>query len=457
MNRIGLVGIDWRQGGPEGLVPYTIPADRRAEALPALADRIDVAELVYLATCNRVEVVFVGDGTTPVATYRQRIFRALREREPQPREAETELRAWGGEGAAEHLFLVASGLESAMLGEREIVGQMREALELSRRVGVAGPILEWLFQEAWKVSRDAHRATGVGEGKVSLAEIALARVQEHLREAPGAVGLVGVSPMTSQCGAGLAAEGVPVLWFNRTPARAREAAAEIDARGYGLDALRSGAPPEELSALVLATASEESVLQRPDLERLAVNESGRPLLVVDLATPPDVDPEEARLAGVRRIGMEEILAEAEAHRRAREEAGRAARRVVDQALHDLDDKLVDQALGPMFAALQRRYRVTAEKGVERLLRKELGDLGPEAEEAIRRWAEVLARRFAHIPTTGLRAVAKSHGFEALESFFSEGDEMLAEELRRIREDADRPLPRGLRIESGRGGAEEVLR
>ena len=446
MNRIGIVGIDWRHSGPEGIARYTVPADERLERLPRLREEIGVRELVYVATCNRVEVVFVTASGTPVAAIRPRVFSALRGREPRPREAETELAAWGGEGAAEHLFLLVSGLQSAMLGEREIVGQLREAVEQSTQAATKGPILDWLFDEAFKLSRRVHRLTALGEGKVSIAELAMSHVRERLARQPGTVVLVGVSPMILHCARALAQEHVPTRIFNRTPAKARNLAAKFGhRRGDGLEMLRAGLS-EEVAVVVLATGAPEPVLDRPHLERLAASQSGHTPLIVDLATPPDVDPKVARLVGLERIGMQEILVQAEGHRRGREEAGEAARELVAKALVDLDTKLVDRVIAPLLAALQRRYRATAERGVERLLRKELAGVDAETELAVRRWAEVLARRFAHLPTAGLRALATQHGFRVLESFFAAADGALAEELKRLQEADDRPLPPGLEVE-----------
>ncbi len=453
MNRIGIVGIDWRHGGPEALARYTVPADERLQRLPQLREEIGARELVYVATCNRVEVVFVVATGTPVAAIRPRVFRALRGREPRAREAETELAAWGGEGAAEHLFLLASGMQSAMLGEREIVGQLREAADLAAQAGTRGPILSWLFDEAFKLSRRVHRLTALGEGKVSIAELALSHVRDRVARESGVVALVGVSPMIVHCARALAEENVPARVFNRTASKAQDLAAEFGLLGgHGLEELRAGLS-DEVAAVVLATGAPEPVLHRSHLERLAASHSGHSPLVVDLATPPDVDPEVARLVGLERVGMQEILVQAEAHRRGREQAGQAARELVDRALVDLDAKLVDRVIAPMLAALQRRYRATAERGVERLLKKELAGVDEATELAVRRWAEVLARRFAHLPTAGLRALATQHGFRVLESFFTAADEALAEELTRLREADDRPLPSGLELEAPSSSAE----
>src|SRR6185436_3905274 len=177
MNRIGLLGLSWRHVAPEQLASWTLPPHERAARLPRLARELGVRELVYIATCNRVEVAFVAEPGEPLAAYRPRLWRALRGVEPAPGEAERGLRAWGGEGAVEHLFLVTAGLDSARVGETEIAAQVREAHDLARALDLAGPRLTRIFDEALRIARRVHALTAVGEGRVSLAELAIAAVR----------------------------------------------------------------------------------------------------------------------------------------------------------------------------------------------------------------------------------------------------------------------------------------
>ncbi|MBP7149523.1 MAG: hypothetical protein KBD01_18500 [Acidobacteria bacterium] len=428
MDRIGVVGIPWRRGGAEALARLTIPVEERAERLPRIAREIGAPELVYIATCNRVEIAFAADGGTPMSAYRPRLFAALEGRPARPGEAERALLAWAGEGAAEHLFVVAAGLDSARAGETEIAGQVRQALETSRDLGLLGPRLELVLDEALKVAARVHRSTGVNEGPVSLAGIAIDHVKDRLARTPGPVALVGVSPMTVRCGRALAGAGWPLVVVNRTLARAEELAAETGGRAVALEEFRRR--PEAVEAVVLATAAPDPVLGRPELERLAARApSGEPPLLVDLAVPPDVAPADAAAAGLQRIGMKEVLAEAEANRGERLVELADARAMVDEALLELRRRLAERVLAPLLGALQRRYRQTAIEGVERLLSRELKGLGETEREAVRRWAETLARRFAHIPSLGLRGLACEGGLSAVETFLAGLDEALARELR----------------------------
>ncbi|MFN8179194.1 MAG: glutamyl-tRNA reductase [bacterium] len=434
MERIGVIGTNWRSGQVTDLAPWTIPVEERPVRLPALRDAIGARELVYLATCNRVEIVLAAGDHEPIAAFRPRVFRALTGRDPEPGEAERIFRAWGGEGAVEHLFLVASGLDSAKVGETEIHGQLRDALEAAREAGLAGPRTERILSEALRVAARVHTRTELGRGRTSLAEIAIERIAARLERHPGAVALVGVSPMTRRAAEKLAKRPAPIFVVNRTRERAVELAAQVGGTALSLDEFRESPPAVE--AVLSATASPEPILGRTALERLAARTpSGEPTLVVDMAIPPDVDPAGARAAGVRRLDMDDIVRLAEEGRRGREAQYAEARAIVDEALAEFLDQIADRMLGPMMSALQRRYRHTALTGIDRLCRRELSGLGPEQIAAIRAWAETLAHRFAHVPASGLRAVAREHGLAPVERFFEAGDELLAKELREVHEEA----------------------
>lgn len=428
MHRIGVVGLSWRHRRSDALGTLTIPRDQRAERVPRLAAALGVRELVYVATCNRVEVAFDLDGSVPIAVIRRRIFAELSGAVPRPGEAEHTLRVWQGEGAAEHLFLMAAGLDSARVGESEVAGQVREAVELSRTLGLLGPRLERVFGEALKVARQVRPVTEGKVGKVSLAEIAVRHVLARLERTKGAVALVGVSPMTEQCARTLTARGVRVIIVNRTLERAEARAAAVGAVSRELDAFRRA--PDGVEALVAATGASEPLFTRADLERIAARApSGESPLVVDLGVPANLAPEDAAAADVPRIGMDDISEEA-AHNREKALLEFAdARAIVDAALTEMRREAAERLVGAMIAQLRQRYRHTAIEGVERLFERELAGLGEAERGVVRRWAETLARRFAHLPSVGLRDLVFQVGPGAVETFFSHSEPELARELR----------------------------
>jgi len=424
---IGVVGLSWRNRRASLMNELTIAREDRAERLPRLAEALGATELVYLATCNRVEVAFAGDGRVPLAAYRRRVFTALSGREPAASEAEHALKAWQGEGAVEHLLLVAAGLDSARVGENEITSQLHDAFVLSKELGLVGAGLEPPFTEAFRVAKRVRPLTEGKIGKVSLSQVAARLVRNHLEGQGGTVALVGISPMTMQCADELRDAGVPLLVVNRTAERGAAYAATIGARHQSLDAFR--ASPECVSAVVLATGAKDPVLGRADLERLAARApAGMSPLIVDLGVPPNVRAEDALAADVPRLGMEDVTEAATEDRDRVLLEFTEARTLVDDALTDLRRHTADRLVGPMIAELRLRYKHTAVEGVDRLFQKELAGLGEPQREAVVRWAETLSRRFAHLPAIGLRELAFRVGPSAVEAFFDGVDPQLAREL-----------------------------
>jgi glutamyl-tRNA reductase len=430
VERLAVVGLSWRQGGAQAIGRFTIPPSEQPDRLRAMRDELGVPGLVYLATCNRVEWIVDAGPNVPVSRLRSGIFRCMTGRDPEPGEAERCFREWAGEGAVEHLFLVATGLDSAKIGETDVQSQVRGATERAREIGLTSPLLELVLEESLHVARKVRRATDLGQANASLAEIAEACVREHLAEQSGPVALVGVTKITERCARALTGAGVSVTLVNRTRERAEALAAEIGARAQALADFRlsPGAP----RVIVSATGSPETVLPAETLRAIAGASASGTTLILDLAIPPDVDPFEARAAGLRRIGMDEIITLAERQRSERLIDAAESRALIDEAVDAFQSKLADWSLGPAFTALQRHYHDAAIESAEKVLRRELRTLGAPEQEAVRKWAEALARRLAHLPTAGLRGLAHELGVPAVETFLSNASPELLRTVRHER-------------------------
>ncbi len=428
MERITVIGLNWRSGGPKHIARFTIPPDDRAHKLPELAQALGARELVYLATCNRVELAFVSDNPNPQA--RKLVYRELTGLEAQPGEAERVLRAWAGEGAVEHVFLVTTGLDSAKVGETEITGQVRDALALGKQQGLVGPRLELLFRQALKLARETRLHTHLADGRTSLAELALDHVRTKLARDPGVVALLGVSPMTERCGQSLAQEGAELLVVNRTLARAEELCEGLGGSPRALALTEFQAEPRPIAALISATGATTTVLAEAELQRLAATCEGALPILIDLAVPPDVAPDVAEHLGFERIGMEEIIAAAEATREQHLQQAAEARELVDQAVVHFSGRLAERAVEKAARSLHERFLATASDQVERLMRAKLRDLDEEQREVLRRFVTRLAGHFAHLPASGLRELARAHGVDAVQCFFARADAELRAELER---------------------------
>ena len=413
----GAVGVSWQQRGSEALADFAL-GDDAVERLRDFAARAGLAELAYLETCNRVEVVFRRQaGSGEPSDVRPLAFELLAGRAPAPGEAERELKAWRGEGACEHLFLVAAGLDSAAVGETDVAGQVRACQSEAAAAGLSGPGLATLFEEALRIAAAVHSGTRLGAGSISLAEVAMGHVRAQLRRTPGMVALVGVSAMTKRAALALADDGAPFVVVNRSPEKARELADGFAADAMALDAFRDDPPP--VQAVLVSTGANVPLLGKAELAKLrAAAPLGEPPLCVDMAVPANIDRNACAELGVPRIGMDAIVAEAERNRGTRAKEVGEARALVDDALPRLRQRFAERLHGPLFAALRQHYEDAAASSIRRFEKNLRRTLSPAERQAADDWARALARRLAHLPVAGLKSLLRDGPEGALDAFLA---------------------------------------
>ena len=425
LENFGIVGVSWRQRGSETLAGYALPAEHQAERLQRFAEQAALTELAYLETCNRVELVF--SAASPQQDVRPLAAQLLTGREPGPGEAQRTFKAWRGEGACEHLFMVAAGLDSAAIGEADVAGQVRVSHERARASGLSGPKLALLFEEAGRLAAAVRGGTQLGVGSVSLAAVALAHVRRRVQRSPGLIVLIGVSAMTERAARSLADERLPFVVVNRSAQRGRALAERFGATFVSLDDFRR-APPRA-AAVLASTGARHAVLGERELERLVAEASGEPPLCVDMAVPADIEPAACAKLGIRRIGMDEITQDAARNRDARMAEAAEARTLVDAALQGLRERFVDREYGALFATLQAHYRDAARASVKRLAKQLERPLADAERDSVERWAEGLAKRLAHLPVVGLKGLLRDGPEGSLDAFLSGLDRDLAASLR----------------------------
>jgi glutamyl-tRNA reductase len=415
MHRIGIVGVSYRHARAGQVAQFSVSRDALPARLGVLREALHGAEVVYLSTCNRVEILYATP--EPAVDRRADVFRALTGREPVDDEALSALRAWTGEAAVEHLLMVACGMDSAQAGEQEVYVQLRAAWQASREAKVSGPLLDRLLSEAMNMARHAHRIAT--HDAPSLADLAVGRVVQHLRARHAPVGLVGVSPMTRRCGLRLRDRGVPLIVINRSPDAAEELAAELGA-GAGvlsLDEFRREPASLGCAAFVCASGATEPVIDRALLVQLAGSQP--PPLLMDFGLPPNVDVEAARVLGFARVGMDDLVQSARDGRVEHLLRLAPVRAAIDAHLARLRSERAARAIGPQLAQLRDDFeRITAVE-VERLTREVLHGLDEGQRNQLSGWGRTLAHRLAHLPLSGLRAAAEHVGPEATEAFFRE--------------------------------------
>ena len=296
-----VVGLSHRSAPVSLLEEVTVGIGDTSAVLGELREG-SVSEAVVVATCNRVEVYADTDGFHAGV---DAITDLLSRRSGVPLEELSKhlYVHWEGQ-AVLHLFQVACGLDSMVVGESQILGQLRRAYGVAG--GTAGRVLHELFQTALRVGKRVHTETGIDEAGQSLVSVALQHAVRAVGPLAGrSVLIVGAGSMGALAGATLRRAGVgPVVVANRSTANAERLALSLEGRGVGLDTLA-----EELvtaDVLVASTGATGVVVSRDVVARAVAQRDGRPLAVLDLALPRDVDPMVRTLPGVTLVDLEAL-------------------------------------------------------------------------------------------------------------------------------------------------------
>jgi glutamyl-tRNA reductase len=412
MDHIGVVGLSYRHASAEAVARFTIPKAEIEARLPELRAALG-AEVVYLATCNRVEVIFATGDASAAGDLRGAVFRALRGRDPGLGEAAEALRAWTGEAAVEHIFLLACGLNSAQAGEHEITAQLRAAWEMARAGKVCGPTLNRLMNEALSMASRVQRLSAAARPP-SLADLAAERVLAYCGQRRDPIALVGVSPMTRRCGQFLRAAGLPLVIVNRTAEVAEEWAQSMGAQCMSLHEFRSS--PPDIAAVVVAAGGSGAILDEAALRALKRAASSSPL-IIDFGLPPNIEPAAAQAAALVRIGMDELIEATREQRLAQLLRLAPVRAAIDERLARLRNELATRAIGRRLADLRDSFEGIAAAQMDQLLADDLRDLDDDERQLLRRFATTLARRLAHLPLAGIRAAAAHASADTVDAFF----------------------------------------
>ena len=384
-----------------GLSHRTAPVELRERfgTLGLGAERCpEVLEHAVLSTCYRVELyAFLVDG---VEDARGALLDALADAHGVEREELVDhLYVHAGEDVARHLSRVATGLDSLVLGEAEILGQVRDAYESAG--DAAGPALTLLFRTAITAGRRARSETAIGANPATASSMALALadgVLGDLRARHALVvgaGRIGLQTLKAVTGRGV----TDIAVANRTAEHATQAAARFGGSAYSLEDLEHALAWADL--VVTATSAEEPVL-RADLVRAAMAQRAeRPLVIVDLAVPADVERTVADIDGVSLFDVDDLRAGLDDALAARLAEVPQVEAIVEEEVAGFGRRYRELEIEPLLAALRLQAEGIREQEVERALRR-LGETNPEIAAQLEHLSRTLVKKLLHEPTVRLR-------------------------------------------------------
>jgi glutamyl-tRNA reductase len=383
-----------------------------ARDVPGALERVLAAGAhggVLLSTCNRTEFYL----NEPADTVPEAVWAILAERLGDGRGAREYGYAHRDRDAVRHLYRVSSGLDSMLLGESQIQGQVREAWEISK--GQAGPVLHRLFQSALLVGARVRSETGLGTGAASAPSAAVALAGKIFNRLAGRSALIlGAGDMAELAATCLASEGVRVtLVANRSYERAQAIAEALAARALSLD--EAWEHFGEADIVITSTAAPHAVVTWERVASTIARRGDRPLCILDLAVPRDVEPAVGQLENVFLYDIDDLQAVAAQAAAERRSEIPAAERIVTEEVERFWAWYGGLAVVPVLKEVRDRLERVRAAELQRVLRR-LAHLSAEDREQIEHLTHALLNKFLHQPTVALKEAAQSgRGYGLLES------------------------------------------
>jgi len=372
--------------------------DRLVAALRTLRQESGVAEVVILSTCNRTEVYWAGSATgADLSSWLER-------HHGNNLDLASSVYVHQEQRAIEHAFSVASGLDSMVLGEAQILGQLKDAYRVAHETGSTGPALNRLFQAAFSTAKRVRSETQIGANAVSLAS-ATVKLARRVYADLGAQNtlMIGAGEMIALTARHFATAGVKrMVIANRTLSRAQELAAEI--KGYAVDLSQLDKELAQADIVVSCTANPDPMVTKAAAAAALKSRRRRPIFMVDLAVPRDIDPAVADLEDIYLFSIDDLQQLVDENRQSREVAAGGARLLIEQevARFLVDNRAKDA--GPAIRALRQQadaIRLQTLEQAQRLLAS-----GKPAAEVLEFLANTLTNRLLHSPTQALRRASE---------------------------------------------------
>ena len=396
--------------------------EQLADAYTQLRDRFPNSEAVVLSTCNRVELYTAQENAAAAPTHDELAGFLSNFHGVPVEEFLGDLLQHSGAEAVGHLFRVCSSIDSIVLGEPQIVSQVKEAYRQAEANEACGPLTNALFQCAIRVSKRVRSETRLAEGRVSIASVAVGEFARGIfdRFDDKTVLVIGAGEMAEETLQYLQDDGVrDVLVVNRNPERARELAAKWGGNGFGMDRLEELLPGADV--VVAATGADQPIVDVEMFARVRDGQRDRPVFVLDLGAPRDVAPEVSGLDdNVFLYDVDDLQETCERNRKSRSQEIVRALSIIENESDRFMQDVYHRATGPIVKRLREQWSDVSQKEMDRL-RSKLSHLGDADIDQVEQTVNRIVNKLLHPPLEALRDEARDgtpHGLlDALSRLF----------------------------------------
>lgn len=399
-----LIGVNHTTAPVEVRERLAIPAGRLADAIRSLVHHPGIREGIILSTCNRVELLTVQEnGSTTQANLLQFLqdYFAV-----PPASIAPHLYEYREREAVRHLFRVASSLDSMVVGEPQILGQVKESYTVARELGAVSNSLDPLIQRAFTVAKKIRSETQIGSSSVSIASVAVDLARKIFGSLQGkTVLLVGAGKMSELAARHLIQQGASnILVTNRTFERAERIARQFNGQAIAFEALYEQAARADI--VITSTGAPQKLFYRSHGQQFLHSRRNRPMFFIDIAVPRDIDPKMNEIEGCFVYDIDDLQQVAAANLADRSREAAAAETIVTQEVEKYEQRVQSRGAVPAIVALQQNAEAIREAELARAA-KRLHGLTNEQRDAVEALTRSLTAKLLHPQLTALRQAAKS--------------------------------------------------
>src|SRR5262245_8628711 len=423
--KLQMVGCSHHTAPVEVRERLAVSREQATEALTRFRNRYPQAEAVLLSTCNRVELYFASETAEACPTHHDAVAFLAEFHGVEVEQLFTKLFEHTGEDFVRHLFAVAASLDSMVVGEAQILGQVKQAYELATSASATGPLTNAAFQAALRVAKRVASETAIQQKRVSIPSVAVAEFAKSVFERfdDKQVLVIGAGDMGEEALRYLVDEGAQhISIVNRNRSRAEELASRLAGQPRAWDELHELLVAADL--VVSATGSPEPIVTAAEFRPIVAERYQRPLLILDLAIPRDFDSEIGELMGVYLYSIDDLQAACEKNRLERQREWPRAERILEEETRRFMADLHHRATAPTIKRLKSQAEDVKADELARLFNK-LGPVDSKTQGEIKAAFDRLVNKLLHPPLESLRDEAQQgppHGLlEALKRLFRLND------------------------------------
>ncbi|MCE9616663.1 MAG: glutamyl-tRNA reductase [Lentisphaerae bacterium] len=411
---LAMLGINFRSAPVEVRERLSFATPQIPALLARFGERIPDLERVLICTCNRTELYVGGAGPLPSE---EALIRVLLEGQGEVDAAALAAAIYSkrASAAAEHLLAVAASLDSMVVGETEVLGQVKQAYATASEMGAVGSVLHPVFQTAFRVAKHVHAETSISQGRVSVSSLAVEFTERVFDNLPAkTVMIVGAGETAELALRSLVDRGVrDVIVFNRSPERAQNLAAQYAGKAVPFDLMTDYLARADL--VIASTSSPYPLIWAADIKRGMAERRGRPMLLIDLSVPRNIDPLVTEVENVYLYHLDDLQKVAAENLAGRGESVAQAWKLVHEGLRELAASFETGDLRSLFKDFDQSTNEMREEAVRRCLARPALAALPEAGRAeIAEMADKLMRKLLAGPREALKTAARNGRWEEYE-------------------------------------------